>query len=179
MSRFNVLVLVALAAICLSTSPSVYGQAATAERPRGAQEEGRPEFPDLGEGLRQTRGCLGVESARTDSGKQVIFAWFEDKQAVLDWYHSDMHEGVMNKFFPNRSEREPMADIPEDSGPILAIASITFSDKKEFDSTSLPISQIAIELYKPMPGGLAMGGTFAPKGLKVEGMQDYSKKKGN
>jgi hypothetical protein len=35
-------------------------------------------FPDLKlvEGLQATPGCLGVETARTAGGKQVIFAWF-------------------------------------------------------------------------------------------------------
>jgi hypothetical protein len=126
------------------------------------------------EGLRQTDGCLGVETADTASGKNVIFAWFKDKQAVLEWYHSDMHEGVMNKFFPNRSEREPLASIPDDSGPIMAIASITFGDKAKFKNTPLPISQIAIELYAPVSGGLSMGGRFAPNSLKVKDLNDYS-----
>ncbi len=175
MSRFNVLVLAAAAAFFISTSPFGYGQAATAERPQRAQEDERPLFPDLADGLRKTEGCLGVDSARTASGKQVIFAWFKDKQSVLNWYHSDMHQGVVNKFFPSRSDREPLAYIPDDSGPIMAIASITFSDKGQFTDTSLPISQIAIELYAPVAGGLSLGGRFAPESLKVDGLQDYSK----
>jgi hypothetical protein len=92
----------------------------------------------------------------------------------MEWYQSDMHTGVMNKFFPNRSDREPLAGIPDDSGPIMAIASITFSDKAKFDNTTLPISQIAIELYSPVPGGLTMGGRFAPDSLKVDGLEDYA-----
>ncbi|MDT4898958.1 MAG: hypothetical protein QOH25_4035 [Acidobacteriota bacterium] len=45
------------------------------------KREGRG-FPDLVAGLKATPGCLGVETARTDSGKSVIFAWFEDKKAA-------------------------------------------------------------------------------------------------
>src|SRR5262245_39549935 len=41
---------------------------------------------DLVKGLKETPGCLGVETARTSSGKNVIFAWFEGKEAVIDWY---------------------------------------------------------------------------------------------
>ena len=32
-----------------------------------------------------------METAQTVSGKQVIFAWFESKEAVLRWYYSGMH----------------------------------------------------------------------------------------
>ena len=42
-------------------------------------------LPDLVGALKGTKGCLGVETAKTSSGKNVIFAWFEDKQAVLRW----------------------------------------------------------------------------------------------
>src|SRR5262245_28351929 len=51
-------------------------------------------FPDLVAALKATPGCLGVETARTSSGKQVIFAWFENKKAVLAWYYSDTHQAV-------------------------------------------------------------------------------------
>ena len=91
-------------------------------RPSLAQPEG---FPDLVAGLRAIEGNLGVETAQTATGKQVIFAWFEDKEAVLRWYHSDMHRDVHDMFFPARPEHEPLAHIPDDQGPILAIASIT------------------------------------------------------
>jgi hypothetical protein len=33
-------------------------------------------FPDLVGGLKATPGVLGVDTARTTSGKMVIFAWF-------------------------------------------------------------------------------------------------------
>src|SRR5437867_8267994 len=82
-------------------------------------------LPDLVAGLKATPGCLGVETARTASGKQVIFAWFENKKAVLNWYYSDMHRSVSKQFFPGAPERTPMADIPDDGSPILAIASLT------------------------------------------------------
>ena len=55
------------------------------------------ELPDFVGGLMDTEGCLGVETAQTAGGKQVIFAWFESKEAVLNWYYSDMHKGVQNR----------------------------------------------------------------------------------
>lgn len=133
-------------------------------------------FPDLVAGLKATPGCLGAESARTASGKQVIFAWFENKKAVLKWYHSDMHQQVMKQFFSNREYSKPLEDVPENSGPIMAIASITFADKPHFKETKLPIKQISIELYQPVSGGIFLGGRFAPEGLKVPKMRDYTPK---
>lgn len=141
------------------------------------KKQQQPGFPDLVGGLKKTPGCLGVETARTPSGKQVIFAWFEDKKAVMKWYRSEMHQKLMKDSFPDRSYSKPLKDIPENSGPIMAIASITFSNKPQLKETDLPISQIAIELYQPMSGGIHLGGRFAPEALKVPNMQDYSPKK--
>ena len=129
-------------------------------------------FPDLVTGLKATPGCLGVETARTSSGKQVIFAWFEDKKAALAWYYSETHRAAMKQFFPqaDQSKRTPMADVPDDGAPIMAIASLTPTDKTQPGATAFPFSQIAIELYRPLPGGLALGGRFAPSTVKVPGM---------
>ena len=41
-----------------------------------AQNQSQLPFPDLVGPLKATPGCLGVETARTASGKMVIFAWF-------------------------------------------------------------------------------------------------------
>ena len=131
-------------------------------------------FPDLEEGLKSVPGCLGVETAQTSSGKSVIFAWFEDKQAVLKWYNSEMHQQVLQQFFADSEHQPPLHGVPDDSGPIMAIASITFSDETHFETTQLPISQIAIELYAPIPGGIFLGGRFAPESLTVEGMRDMA-----
>jgi hypothetical protein len=126
---------------------------------------------DLVAALKQVPGCLGVEAARTASGKQVLFAWFENKEAVLRWYYSDTHQALMKQFFPEspRGDRTPLAGVPPDR-PVLAVASVTMADRAPGGITSLPVSQISIELYTPLPGGLALGGTFAPAALKVPGM---------
>src|SRR2546422_728630 len=70
----------------------------------GHPQQQRPQgFPDLVGGLKAVPGCLGVETARTASGKNVIFAWFEDKKAVLNWYYSDTHQHAM-RMLVGRSE---------------------------------------------------------------------------
>ena len=132
-------------------------------------------FPDLVGGLKATPGCLGVDTARTSSGKQVIFAWFEDKKAALAWYYSETHLAVMKRFAPpsppGQSTRAPLADVPDDGAPILAIASLTPIDPSQAAAGAPPFSQIAIELYRPLPGGVALGGRFAPATVKVPGLR--------
>ena len=146
-----------------------------------SQDEGHPNrdgrgFPDLVGGLKTIEGCIGVVTAQTPDSKQCIFAWFENKKAVLNWYNSDMHQGVQEAFFPDEQEYTPLKDVPDDMGPIMVIASITFSDKEHFEATHLPISQIAIELYTPVSGGLFLGSKFAPAAVKVKNMKDYTPK---
>jgi uncharacterized membrane protein len=127
--------------------------------------------PDLVAGLKATPGVLGVDTAQTSSGKQVIFAWFENKQAVLNWFYSETHQTAMRLFAPGgASGRPPLAHIKDDSGPIMAIASLTLVQTPQVAGVNMPVSQIAIELYAPLPGGLAAGGTFAPAALKVPGL---------
>ena len=129
-------------------------------------------LPDLVGALKATPGILGVDAAQTLSGKQVIFAWFENKQAVLNWYNSDVHRRLMNGFSSGgRRPDGPLAGVADDSGPILCIASLTI-DRAAMQSGDLKAAttQIAIELYAPLPGGLAAGGRFAPSSVKVPGL---------
>ena len=156
--------LAALLALLVFGPTLAAGQATTA--PRSPLQES----VDLVSALNATPGCLGVETARTASGKQVVFAWFENKQAVLNWYYSEAHQSLIKQFFPGAPPRTPMADVPDDGGPVLAVAALTMADKPVTGVTSLPVSQISIELYTPLPGGLALGGRFAPADVKVPGV---------
>ena len=92
---------------------------------------------------------------------------------MLRWYYSEMHRGVQDRFFPSRPPHVPLEGVPDDAGPIMVIASITMADQPHFDSP-LPISQIAIELYQPLPGGIFLGGRFAPANVEVPGMKDHT-----
>ncbi len=164
-------------AVMILSVLSLLGICSPAWSQAGEKRQSQQGFPDLVGALKKTPGCIGVESARTASGKQVIFAWFEDKKAVLKWYNSETHKKLMKQSFPDQTYSKPLKDIPDNSGPIMAIASITFTNKPQLKETDLPISQIAIELYQPMSGGIFLGGRFAPEGLKVPNMQDYTPKK--
>lgn len=139
-----------------------------------AQNQPQLPFPDLAGGLKATPGCLGVETARTTSGKMVIFAWFEDKKALLRWYNSEMHQQVMKMAGSPDPNHVPLEGITDDSGPILAVASLTMAAPGALKNLPLPVSQIAIELYQPLPGGVFAGGRFAPSTLKVPGMRDFT-----
>src|SRR5262249_60843854 len=105
----------------------------------------------------------GVDTGQTTSGKQVIFAWFENKAALVSWYKSDAHQRAMKVAFPSQTfNREPLPDTPENSGQILAIVSLKMNDSAPKEA-GLPIDTIGIELYTPVPGGVAGGGRVPPK----------------
>lgn len=128
------------------------------------------QFPDLRKGLLETPGCLGVQVFRTD-GKAVIAAWFENRKAMEAWYYSKMHQDAMAQFFPGfKSDRKPFAAFKDEKSPMLVIASVTPGNKPVGQGSQLAVSQIAIEGYVPVPGGLALGGTFAPEKLQVPGL---------
>jgi hypothetical protein len=156
----------AVSAAAAVSAFAVLGAEARTSAPRAASQAG--DLPDLVGPLKASEGCLGVRTAQTSDGKNVIFAWFEDKAAARRWYYSEAHQSMMHSFFPEEAEEEhhePMAGVPENVGPILAIASITMA--KDPDAGDQPFTQIAIELYTPITGGLNVGGRFAPKGLVV------------
>jgi heme-degrading monooxygenase HmoA len=171
---------VAMVPICMVMGGhTTEGQTRQGKGESQAQAQKGPgnDFPDLVGGLKKTKGCLGVETAQTSSGKNVIFAWFEDKQAVLRWYYSDTHRAAMRLAADlDQKSETPLEGVPDDVGPVLAIASITFAKEPKFKNLNLPISQISIELYKPLTGGIFLGSRFAPESLNVPGMKDYTPK---
>ena len=170
-AAMGALMLGGLAAIAQPQGPK--GADRPSDRPQAEGKAVGQGFPDLVKGLKETPGCLGVETARTSSGKNLIFAWFKDKRAALAWYYSDMHKQAMRQFFPG-PHRKPMTEVPDDGRPIMVIASLTMAEKSSFgEAMKLPFSQIAIELYRPLPGGAALGGRFAPKSLEVPNLLQY------
>jgi hypothetical protein len=130
-------------------------------------------FPNVIKALQAAPGCLGVETGQTASGRRVIFAWFDGKQALVDWYRSDAHQRAMRAVFPDQAlDREPLPDLAPDSGPILAIVSVKFADAPAPGASAPAITSIGIELYGPLPGGVAVGGRFAPDAVKVHGLRE-------
>lgn len=136
-----------------------------------APAEGQLPRGDMGsmlvKGLKETPGCLGVESGKLDSGKHVIFGFFKDKQAAMAWYHHPMHQRMQDLVMPDRDKtRTPMADVP-DGVPVIAVASLMPSDKPVVNGSKIPFSQISIELYTPLTGGLNIGGGFSPDDFRA------------
>lgn len=140
--------------------------------PTVAEAQTVRDFPDLAQGLRDTPGCLGVQTFVVDAGrKQVIAAWFENRKAMEAWYYGKMHQEAMAKFFPGfKSGRKPFAEFKDEKSPLLIVASVTPGDRPIGNGSQLHVSQIAIEGYTPVPGGVAFGGTFSPPGLQVPNM---------
>jgi len=167
--------LVAVAALAAAANLFVDNALAQNQPPQPDRPDrgANPLLMNLPQAVADTPGCLGVELAQTASGKNVIFAWFENKKAAERWHWSETHQQAMAFVGAEPGEKEPMANVP-DEGPILVIASITPSrpgDAEAFDG--MGVSQIAIELYQPLPGGAELGGRFAPAGVKVQGLTDY------
>ena len=135
---------------------------------------GQLEFQKLlVEAAQASPGCLGVKLGRTENGTNVIFAWFEGKQALVTWYKSDFHQWAMKTAFPNQTfEREPLPDVPENTGPILALVTLKLADGP-LPGSPIPIETIGIELYTPLPDGVAVGGRFAPQTVSVPGMRQF------
>jgi Antibiotic biosynthesis monooxygenase len=135
---------------------------------------GQPEFRKLlVDAAQASPGCLGVKLGRTDDGTGVIFAWFENKQALVKWYKSDFHQWAMKTAFPNQDfNREPLPDVPENSGQILALVTLKQA-ATPLQGSSIPIETIGIELYTPLPDGVAVGGRFAPQSVRHPGMREF------
>jgi hypothetical protein len=135
---------------------------------------GQPDFGKiLVEAAQASPGCLGVKLGRTSDGTAVVFAWFESKQALVTWYKSDFHQWAMKTAFPNQSfNREPVPDVPENSGPILALVTLKLADAP-LQGSPIPVQTIGIELYTPLPDGVAVGGRFAPQSVKVPGLREF------
>lgn len=135
---------------------------------------------DMGEmlisGLKSTKGCLGVDAGQMMSGKNSIFAWFENKAAAMAWYHSPVHRRVMAMTGVNAADlgHEPMAHVPDDV-PLMVIASITMAqDGEAIEGIPMPVSQISIEMFQALPGGAHVNGRLSPKEFEVKHMRDYT-----
>ncbi|MBX3118437.1 MAG: antibiotic biosynthesis monooxygenase [Fimbriimonadaceae bacterium] len=130
------------------------------------------DFPDLVSGLKATPGCMQVKTSSFNDGKQfAIYAWFKNKAAVDAWYNSPMHREAMKKFFPNMpGKAHSLTGFKDEKSPLLVVATVTPSDKPTVEGSPLAVSQIAIEIYTPVPGGVAVGGSFGPKEMEVPGL---------
>ncbi|MFG0275364.1 MAG: hypothetical protein ACF8QF_09940 [Phycisphaerales bacterium] len=159
--------------VCTLAAGLAVGGLAIAQQGR-AQGGGQDMGQRLIEGLRNTPGCLGVDAGQFMSGKNAIIAWFENKAAAKSWYYSDTHMAMMGGVGadPASMKHAPLEHVADDT-PIMVIASITFTETPELEGVPMPINQIAIELYAPLPGGASINGRLAPDTFKVEHHKFY------
>jgi hypothetical protein len=171
------LALAGLAGLSLAQPEAQPPAAPSGQQPAGAKQTMNSMGQKILDGLRATPGCLGADAAQTQSGRNVIFAWFENKAAAMAWYNSPTHSFMRMAMTVDGGGdgREPMASVP-DNVPIMTIASLKMikdgDGQQPLPGMRMPVSEIAIELYTPLPGGLRYAGGFSPEGLKVEGRMD-------
>lgn len=117
-------------------------------------------------------GCLGARSM-DKNGVQISFVWFEDRNAIVSWCKSRKHAGTATRMMqladPEIRMREPLGSAPDEQGPFLVIMTLK---PKEDRSDGFPLEQLSMEIYKPVDGGMFIGGRFAPKGLDVDGLRE-------
>lgn len=123
----------------------------------------------LASSIRSVDGCLGVELAETQGGKNVIIAWFKDAESTRAWYRHPVHQRMMGQAGAKADAKQPLEHVP-DGIPVMVVAAITFAERPMIEGVPLPISQISIELYTPLPGGAAINGRLAPETMPVEHM---------
>ncbi|MFI4898450.1 MAG: hypothetical protein ACIARR_11565 [Phycisphaerales bacterium JB059] len=126
------------------------------------------------DGLKGTEGCLGVDAAQWQSGKNTICAWFENKAAVERWYRSDTHAGFMGAVGGDPEAREPLRHVADDEGPIMVMATLDFNGPPAIKGSLIPFSMISIELFKPLPGGAYVKDRLAPEKFRVEHMRNLT-----
>jgi heme-degrading monooxygenase HmoA len=87
-------------------------------------------------------GLLGkhVVASLDHPGMFIIFTWWKNKQALNDWFYGDLHQGWMRQ-----RGRVMAGDTSSTSGEIP--------------------SQVAMEVFAGLPGGVQINGGFIPSEL--------------
>jgi len=144
-----------------------------------AQAPGQPGAPfnpqemlrQIVDGLKSVDGCLGVELARSQSGKSMIFAWFKDAESARTWYKHPAHTALVEMAGSDPALSKPLEHVP-DGTPVMVIASMTPAPTPQIEGMPIPISQISIELFAALPGGASINGRFSPEAFPVEHHND-------
>jgi hypothetical protein len=121
-----------------TTSPIMAVASVTFERVRPTA---RPAWLEtMMQELNQARGVIAARSATSfeHPGMFLIFAWFQDKQALNDFFYGDAHQRWMR----------------ERGGAIAG------EETRFYDAAP---AQIGIELFSMLPGGMTGGGSLVPR----------------
>ncbi|MDX2148595.1 MAG: hypothetical protein SFZ23_13845 [Planctomycetota bacterium] len=141
----------------------------TEVKPDGAPRGITPQLiGEIAKAMGEMPGCLGVEVGQFRSGKLTIFGWFENKQRAMEWYNHPTHMKALGAVgYTHDPSRVPMADVPDDAGPIMALACARpFTPEEVQAGKGKPGEmQLGIELYSPLQGGYRFG-AFSPSGVR-------------
>ena len=131
--------------IPLETSPIMVAATVTFPDHRGDWE--RASLPDSIKAflakLEKQPGLLGVHalSSVDHRGMLVILTWWENKQALNNWFYSETHKGIISQFYDSRP---PAGSAPAAKAPVGGMG------------------QVGIELFTALPGGMQFGGGLTP-----------------
>lgn len=166
----TLLALAGVPAVIAQVSPGNQPPAQPASQPAG-QPGSPPNGPEmirqLVDGLKSVDGCLGVELARGQSGKSMIIAWFKDAESCRVWYTHPAHARMLEMAGSDPAAGKPLEHV-KDGTPVMVIASMTPAPAPQIEGMPIPISQISIELFAPLPGGASINGRFSPEAFPVE-----------
>lgn len=131
--------------IPLETSPIMVAASVTFPNHKGDWD--RASLPEsmktfIGK-LEKQPGLLGVHalSSVDHRGMLVILTWWENKEALNNWFYSETHQGIIKQFYGSRK---------------LAGGAV---------GANTPVGemgQVGIELFATLPGGMQFGGGLTP-----------------
>jgi hypothetical protein len=107
-------------------------------------------------------GCLGVETAATRSGKRFLFAWFEDRDALMRWYSRNTCPQRVWECLPEHRPVGLLQYLPDEGSPIMAVVSIAPAEERVSGDSPASVSRFEIVLYQPFADGLFLDGRFSP-----------------
>ena len=131
--------------IPLETSPIMVAATVTFPNHQGDWE--RASLPDSMKAflakLEKQPGLLGVHalSSVDHRGMLVILTWWENKQALNNWFYSGTHQGIIGQFYGGRP---PAGGTAAANTPVGGMG------------------QVGIELFAALPGGMQFGGGLTP-----------------
>ena len=109
-------------------------------------------------------GYLGSRVAVSEDGRQrMVFVWFKNQAAMMNWYENQVEKEVLRPFFPDLMGQKPKLNgslAPNQPVMLVATLSPDFYGKKQLRCVG--ISHASFEVFASAGPALALGPTFAP-----------------
>jgi hypothetical protein len=112
---------------------------------------------DFAPGLRNARGCDHVQVSHTSNGREMFIAWFASRDALLEWFHGDLHDRLENTEFTDDQFDKLVSSVPDRSGPLLTVLTVTRVGRFRFEGPRPPRIELGIEYFRPESGQLTFG----------------------